>query len=143
MKIKVTVKFRDIVGAPADGSWTHFCEKHLYHNDCIVVGHVNGDDEVDISLEDAISYGLVNPRDFQFKSPYALSIGEVVEYYGEACMVTAKQGERAFLTKIEPNMLPEVSRPDKADSIEPEDVVGLMVSGNLKFLGRVDIEKFL
>ena len=60
MKIRATA--REILNAPALGSWDDFCERNAINPWAINEGRMDGDEEFDLTKEQAQGYGLI-PRD--------------------------------------------------------------------------------
>ena len=58
-KIKVTVKLIDVLEAPLMSAWERMCKKYGINEWCINEGLADDDSTVEISLEDAKLYGLV------------------------------------------------------------------------------------
>jgi len=58
-EIKIKVKLRDVLGAPLSSAWERMCKKYGINEWCLNEGMADGDDTVDISLEDAELYGLI------------------------------------------------------------------------------------
>jgi len=58
-KIKVTVKLVDVLEAPLMSAWERMCKKYGINEWCINEGLADDDSTVEISLEDAELYGLV------------------------------------------------------------------------------------
>lgn len=56
--IQVTTTLQEILNAPYWNSWEDFCEKYGYNVWCINEGRANGDEQVSISMADALLYGL-------------------------------------------------------------------------------------
>lgn len=58
-EIKVTVKLGDVLDAPLMSAWKRMCEKYGINEWCINEGRADRDDTIEITLEDAELYGLV------------------------------------------------------------------------------------
>ena len=58
-EIKVTVKLKDVLNAPLMSAWERMCEKYGINEWCLNEGLADDDITVEISLEDAELYGLV------------------------------------------------------------------------------------
>ncbi|MEK6829070.1 MAG: hypothetical protein AABY15_03005 [Nanoarchaeota archaeon] len=58
-EIKITVTLGQILNAPSSGSWDDFCSKYGINEWCINEGRASSQDEVEISLADAESWGLI------------------------------------------------------------------------------------
>lgn len=56
---KVTVKLKDVLNAPLMSVWERMCEKYGINEWCLNEGLSDDDSTVEISLEDAELYGLV------------------------------------------------------------------------------------
>lgn len=54
MKVKVTL--REILNS---GSWEEFCSDNGYNEWCINEGLASGDEEVEITTDEAFAYGLL------------------------------------------------------------------------------------
>jgi len=57
--IKVTVKLINVLHAPLFNAWEHMCEKYEINEWCLNEGLADDDSTVEISLEDAKLYGLI------------------------------------------------------------------------------------
>ena len=57
--IIVTVKLKEVLDAPLLGAWTRMCEKYSLNEWCLNEGLVDENSTVEITLEDAELYGLV------------------------------------------------------------------------------------
>lgn len=58
-EIKVTVKLGDVLDAPLMSAWERMCEKYGINEWCLNEGRADKDDTIEITLEDAELYGLV------------------------------------------------------------------------------------
>jgi len=58
-EIKVTVKLRDVLDAPNINAWEQMCEKYGISEWCLKEGRADSDDTIEVSLEDAERWGLV------------------------------------------------------------------------------------
>jgi len=58
-EIKITVKLKDVLNAPLMSSWERMCEKYGINEWCLNEGLADDDSTVEINLEDAELYGLV------------------------------------------------------------------------------------
>lgn len=58
-EIKVTVKLGDVLDAPSMSAWESMCEKYGINEWCLNEGRADRDDTVEISLDDAELWGLV------------------------------------------------------------------------------------
>ena len=58
-EIKVTVKLGDVLDAPLMSAWDRMCEKYGINEWCLNEGRADKDDTIEITLEDAELYGLV------------------------------------------------------------------------------------
>lgn len=58
-EIKVTIKLGDVLDAPLLGAWEQMCDKYDINEWCLNEGNANSDDTINVSLEDAIRWGLV------------------------------------------------------------------------------------
>ena len=58
-EIKVTVKLVDVLHAPLMSAWERMCEKYGINEWCINEGLADDESTVEISLQDAELYGLV------------------------------------------------------------------------------------
>jgi hypothetical protein len=59
-KTKVTVKLGDVLGAPYWKSWREMCDKYGVNEWCLSEGLADSDDTIEVSLEDAEHWGLVD-----------------------------------------------------------------------------------
>ena len=59
-ELKVTVKMVDILHAPLMSAWERMCEKYGINEWCINEGLADDESTIEISLQDAEFYGLVN-----------------------------------------------------------------------------------
>jgi hypothetical protein len=58
-EIKVIVKLGDVLDAPLMSAWERMCEKYEINEWCLNEGRADKDDTIEITLEDAELYGLV------------------------------------------------------------------------------------
>ena len=58
-EIKVTVKLGDVLEAPYMNAWVLMCEKYGINEWCLNEGRADSDDTIEVSLEDAEHWGLV------------------------------------------------------------------------------------
>lgn len=58
-EIKVTVKLGDVLNAPLINAWEKMCEKYGINEWCLNEGRADSDDTIEVSLEDAEHWGLV------------------------------------------------------------------------------------
>jgi hypothetical protein len=58
-EIKVKVKLGDVLEAPRVGAWGKMCEKYGINEWCLNEGIADSDDTIEVSLEDAENWGLV------------------------------------------------------------------------------------
>jgi hypothetical protein len=58
-EIKVTVKLGDVLDAPYINAWGQMCEKYGINEWCLNEGRADSDDTIEVSLEDAEHWGLV------------------------------------------------------------------------------------
>lgn len=58
-EIKVTVKLGDVLNAPLMNAWEKMCEKYGINEWCLKEGKADYDDTIEVSLEDAELWGLV------------------------------------------------------------------------------------
>lgn len=57
--ISVTVKLIDVLNAPLMSAWSLMCEKYRINEYCINEGLADNESTIEISLEDAELYGLI------------------------------------------------------------------------------------
>ena len=65
-EIKITTTLVEILHAPYINAWEHFCSKYGFNEWCINEGRAVGEDEVQISLEDAEFYGIIEDDSERF-----------------------------------------------------------------------------
>ena len=58
-EIKVTVKLGDVLDAPYWKAWEEMCEKYGINEWCLNEGMADSNDTIEVSLEDAEHWGLV------------------------------------------------------------------------------------
>ncbi len=58
-EIKVRVKLGDVLDAPYINAWEQMCEKYGINEWCLKEGIADSDDTIEVSLEDAEHWGLV------------------------------------------------------------------------------------
>lgn len=58
-EIKVIVKLGDVLDAPYMNAWEQMCEKYGINEWCLNEGIADSDDTIEVSLEDAEHWGLV------------------------------------------------------------------------------------
>ena len=58
-EIKITVKLIEVLNAPLMSAWERMCEKYEINEWCINEGLADDNSTVEITLEDAELYGLV------------------------------------------------------------------------------------
>ena len=58
-EIKVTVKLGDVLHTPYINAWQQMCEKYRINEWCLNEGRADSDDTIEVSLEDAEHWGLV------------------------------------------------------------------------------------
>lgn len=58
-EIKVTVKLGDVLDAPYINAWEQMCEKYEINEWCLNEGRADSDDAIEVSLEDAEHWGLI------------------------------------------------------------------------------------
>ena len=58
-EIKVTVKLGDVLNAPLINAWEKMCKKYGINEWCLNEGRASPDDTIEVSLEDAEYWGLV------------------------------------------------------------------------------------
>lgn len=58
-EIKVKVKLGDVLDAPLMSAWERMCKKYGINEWCLNEGRADKDDTIEITLEDAELYGLV------------------------------------------------------------------------------------
>lgn len=58
-EIKVTVKLGDVLNAPYINAWEQMCEKYGINEWCLNEGRADSDDTIEVSLEEAEHWGLV------------------------------------------------------------------------------------
>ena len=61
MKVKAT--FRELSDCPLMSGWDYICEKYGINRWCMNEGLVSGDDELEISVEDAKYIGILGRED--------------------------------------------------------------------------------
>lgn len=61
-EIKISVKLGDVLNAPYWKSWEHMCNKYGINELCLNEGLADLDDTVEVSLEDAEYYGLIENK---------------------------------------------------------------------------------
>tara|TARA_B100000768_G_scaffold147985_1_gene141753 strand:- start:7738 stop:7932 length:195 start_codon:yes stop_codon:yes gene_type:complete len=59
-EIKIKVRLRDISNANYVGAWEKFCDKYGYNYYCMNEGFADDDLKVEISLNDAENWGLID-----------------------------------------------------------------------------------
>ena len=58
-EIKVTVTLGQVLDAPLIGSWEKMCSKYGINEWCLNEGMADSNDTIEISLEDAENWGVV------------------------------------------------------------------------------------
>lgn len=58
-EIKTTVKLVDVLKAPNCKAWGQMCDKYDINEWCLSEGLADSDDTIQVSLEDAENWGLV------------------------------------------------------------------------------------
>lgn len=58
-EVKVTVTLGEILNAPYMSAWEEMCGKYGINEWCINEGMADSDDTIEISLQDAESWGLI------------------------------------------------------------------------------------
>jgi hypothetical protein len=58
-EVKVIVKLGDVLDAPYINAWEQMCEKYGINEWCLNEGMSDSDDTIEVSLEDAEYWGLV------------------------------------------------------------------------------------
>ena len=58
-EIKITVKLKEVLNAPLIGAWQRMCKKYGINEWCMNEGLADDNSTVEIALEDAELYGLV------------------------------------------------------------------------------------
>jgi len=62
-EVKISVKLCDISDAPLINAWDEMCEKYGVNRWCLNEGLADKNDTVDITLEDAERWGIVEKDD--------------------------------------------------------------------------------
>jgi len=58
-EIKVIVKLGDVLNAPYINAWEQMCKKYGINEWCLNEGRADSDDTIEVSLEDAEHWGLI------------------------------------------------------------------------------------